>query len=236
MPRAATPPPPSAPHEQQQQQQTHYRHHHHHHHHHSNQRFQSLPRERRNHERDCLSASPRSRGRNGNYNARRTSTPIIAASGTSTAPAPGSAENEARDAFNGCDARRCRRERVGCYAIVLGIVSLAWLLAALVSDHWVLTEETVSIRRTPPDNTNMVTGRAASYDRIRFNVGLWKVCPALTLKQHRRKYNTDAESIDRCALNHLKTCGGRPNTCWGSTSLPIQVAVKTKAVIASRTL
>ena len=84
------------------------------------------------------------------------------------------------------NSRRCHQTRTksvaarpvvvaresGCLALLAGALSLALLLAAVATDVWVRTRETVA-------------AGGAAYARVRFDVGLWQVCPVAIEGRHR---------------------------------------------------
>ena len=64
------------------------------------------------------------------------------------------------------------------FATLIGSISLACLLAAVVTDSWIHTEE---ILQPPPPHFD--TNEKGSLVRIEFTIGLWRVCPTISQEE-----------------------------------------------------
>ena len=73
-----------------------------------------------------------------------------------------------------CFSPRCHREHGSLFATLLGSISLTCLLAAIVTDTWIHTEDLVTVPL--PFNSESKTGNPT---KIEFTIGLWKVCPKI---------------------------------------------------------
>ena len=71
-----------------------------------------------------------------------------------------------------CFSPRCHREHGSLFATLLGSISLTCLLAAIVTDTWIHTEDVVTVPL--PFGRESKTGNPT---KIEFTIGLWKVCP-----------------------------------------------------------
>ena len=67
------------------------------------------------------------------------------------------------------------------YAILVGSISLTCLLAAIVTDSWIHTEDVVnSVPPFAPFISGGYTMEASHTPiKIEFTIGLWKVCPKI---------------------------------------------------------
>ena len=75
------------------------------------------------------------------------------------------------NSFNSACLCCARREQVSWAAVMLGALSLSCLITALMTDHWVHTNESVGTRSSYGLDQS-------EFGRIGFDIGLWKVCPS----------------------------------------------------------
>ena len=75
-----------------------------------------------------------------------------------------------------CFSSRFHREHGSLFATLLGSISLACLLASIVTDSWIHTEEFL---QPPPPNFDNPNEKLGNLVRIEFTIGLWKVCPTI---------------------------------------------------------
>ena len=72
-----------------------------------------------------------------------------------------------------CFSPRCHREHGSLLATLLGSISLTCLLASIVTDTWIYTEDIIGGPST------FGRSQTISPSKIEFTIGLWKVCPKI---------------------------------------------------------
>ena len=92
-----------------------------------------------------------------------------------------------------CISSRCHREHGSMFATLLGSISLTCLLAAIITDTWIHTEEPFLQQPTSllPPFEILSSSSHRSYHKkdvkLEFTIGLWKVCPALMVWQQKEE-------------------------------------------------
>ena len=97
-----------------------------------------------------------------------------------------------------CFSPRCHREHGSLFAALLGSISLTCLLAAIVTDTWIHTEDIITAPH--PSFSRREMGNS---EKIEFTIGLWKVCHKLIQNEEIMEVHLHASSVQKGKYLHL---------------------------------
>ena len=93
-----------------------------------------------------------------------------------------------------CFSPRCHREHGSLFAALLGSISLTCLLAAIVTDTWIHTEDIITAPHPSFSRSNVEIGNSK---KIEFTIGLWKVCRKLIQNEENMEVYLPASSVQK---------------------------------------